>query len=142
MNRISKSIRIRVSKIVVNWKEIKVLTPYCFIISFMSSIEMRAQTSDETLFGKVYFPWANKINTEIMSLLLWKTYKRNFYETILRRWDLDSFLLSNNILVIESAINNNNNNNNNKGVFSWCNGSSAGLRNRSTRVRTPVALLR
>ena len=28
------------------------------------------------------------------------------------------------------------------GVFSWCNGWSDGLRNRSTRVRTPLALLR
>ena len=29
-----------------------------------------------------------------------------------------------------------------KGVSSWCNGKSDGLRNRSTRVRIPVALLR
>ena len=28
------------------------------------------------------------------------------------------------------------------GVSSWCNGKSDGLRNRSKRVRTPVALLR
>ena len=28
------------------------------------------------------------------------------------------------------------------GVSSWCNGQSDGLRNRSTRIRTPVALLR
>ena len=28
------------------------------------------------------------------------------------------------------------------GVSSWCNSSSDGLRNRSKRVRTPVALLR
>ena len=28
------------------------------------------------------------------------------------------------------------------GVSSWCNGQSDGLRNRSTRVRTPVGLLR
>ena len=30
----------------------------------------------------------------------------------------------------------------NSGVSSWCNGLSNGLRNRSKRVRTPVAILR
>ena len=29
-----------------------------------------------------------------------------------------------------------------RGVSSWCNSKSDGLQNRSTRVRTPVALLR